>query len=49
MVRDGLGEETGAKAVEQRGIDFAPTEDFLESLKTAGASEAFLQALRPFR
>jgi hypothetical protein len=32
MVRDGLGDETGAKAIEQRGIDFAPTEDFLQSL-----------------
>jgi hypothetical protein len=46
MVRDGLGDETGAKAIEQRGIDFAPTEDFLQSLKAAGANEAFLQALR---
>lgn len=46
MVRDGLGDETGAKAIEQRGIDFAPTEDFLQSLKTAGANEAFLAALR---
>jgi hypothetical protein len=36
MVRSGLGDETGAKAIEQRGIDFAPTEDFLQSLETAG-------------
>jgi len=46
MVRDGLGDETGAKALAQRGIDFAPTEDFIQSLKTAGASEAFIAALR---
>jgi tetratricopeptide (TPR) repeat protein len=46
MVRDGLGDETGAKALEQRGIDFAPTEDFVQSLKAAGASQAFLAALR---
>jgi tetratricopeptide (TPR) repeat protein len=46
MVRDGLGDETGAKLIEQRGIDFAPTQDFLQSLKTAGASEAFLAAVR---
>ncbi|MBZ5672579.1 MAG: tetratricopeptide repeat protein [Acidobacteriia bacterium] len=46
LVRDGLGDETGAKAIEQRGIDFAPAEDFLQSLKAAGASEAFLKALR---
>ena len=28
MVRDGLGDESGAKLIEQRGIDFAPAEDF---------------------
>jgi tetratricopeptide (TPR) repeat protein len=46
MVRDGLADETGAKAIEQRGIDFAPTGDFLQNLKAAGASEAFIKALR---
>src|SRR5208282_4756945 len=46
MVHDGIGEETGAKLITQRGIDFEPTEDFLQSLKTAGANPAFLQALR---
>src|ERR1035437_4088110 len=46
LVHSGLGDETGAKAIEQRGIDFAPAEDFMQSLKAAGASEAFLKALR---
>jgi hypothetical protein len=46
LVRDGLGDDSGAKAIEQRGIDFVPAEDFLQSLKAAGASEAFLKALR---
>jgi len=46
MVRAGLGDDSGAKLIEQRGIDFAPAEDFLQSLKAAGASEAFLKALR---
>jgi hypothetical protein len=46
MVRDGFGDESGAKLIEQRGVDFAPSEDFIQTLKTAGASEAFLQALR---
>ena len=46
LVHSGLGDETGAKAIEQRGIDFAPAEDFMQSLKAAGASEAFLEALR---
>jgi hypothetical protein len=46
MVRDGFGDESGAKLIEQRGIDFAPFEDFYQNLKAAGASEAFLNALR---
>ena len=46
MVRDGFGDESGAKLIEQRGIDFAPSEDFMRTLKAAGASEAFLNALR---
>ncbi|MGA2985630.1 MAG: tetratricopeptide repeat protein [Terriglobia bacterium] len=46
MVRDGFGDESGAKLIEQRGIDFAPSEDFYQTLKAAGASEAFLRALR---
>jgi tetratricopeptide (TPR) repeat protein len=46
MVRAGLADESGAKLIEQRGVDFAPTEDFLQSLKSAGANEAFLSALR---
>jgi len=36
MVRDGFGDESGAKLIEQRGIDFAPSEDFLQTLKAAG-------------
>jgi hypothetical protein len=46
MMRAGLGDETGTKAIQQRGIDFVPTEDFLQRLKAAGASEVFLKALR---
>jgi len=46
MVRAGLGEDSGAKLIEQRGIDFAPAGDFIQSLKAAGASEAFLNGLR---
>jgi Flp pilus assembly protein TadD len=46
LVRDGLGDESGAKLIEQRGVDFAPPEEFLQSLKAAGASEVFLKALR---
>jgi tetratricopeptide (TPR) repeat protein len=46
LVRGGLADESGAKLIEQRGIDFAPAKDFLQSLKAAGASEAFLKELR---
>jgi tetratricopeptide (TPR) repeat protein len=46
LVWEGLGEASGAKLIEQRGIDFAPAGDFLQSLKAAGASQAFLRALR---
>jgi tetratricopeptide (TPR) repeat protein len=46
MVRAGLGDDSGAKLIEQRGIDFAPSEEFIQTLKAAGASEAFLKALR---
>ena len=45
MVRDGLADESGAKLIEQRGLDFAHTDDFLQSLKAAGASAALLEAL----
>jgi len=37
MVRAGLGDESGAKLIEQRGIDFAPSEHFYQNLKAAGA------------
>jgi hypothetical protein len=31
LVRDGFGDDSGAKLIEQRGIDFAPAEDFMQS------------------
>jgi len=46
MVRAGRGDDSGAKLIERRGIDFAPAEDFIQSLKASGPSEAFLNALR---
>jgi hypothetical protein len=46
MVRDGFGDELGAKLIEQRGIDFAPSGDFLQSLKAAGA-RYFLRRCTP--
>ena len=46
MVRAGLGDDSGAKLIEQRGIDFAPADDLTQNLKTQGASDTFLKALR---
>ncbi len=46
MVRDGFGDDSGAKLVSQRGIDFVPSQDFIQGLKAAGASDAFLNALQ---
>lgn len=46
MVQSGLADETGAKAIDEQGIDCMSTEDFLQSLNSAGASETFLAALR---
>jgi hypothetical protein len=46
LVCDGLGDESGAKQIEQRGIDFAPAEDFLQSLKAAGARHFIKAVLR---
>jgi len=46
MVRAGLGDDSGAELIEQRGIDFAPTDDLMQNLKTQGASDTFLMALR---
>ena len=51
MVRDGFGDESDAKLIEQRGIDFAPAEEFLQTLKAAGASKqgsAYFTFLRTF-
>jgi TonB family protein len=46
MVRDGLADEFGARLVKDRGVDFAPDAEFVESLRKAGASEAFLKAVQ---
>jgi tetratricopeptide (TPR) repeat protein len=46
MVRAGVGDDTGAQMITQRGIDFAPTESYIQSLKAAGAKDAFLKAVR---
>jgi len=46
LVRNQMADEAGAKIVQQRGVNFEPSEDFLSSLKKGGASDEFLQSLR---
>jgi protein TonB len=45
LVRDGLADESGARLVKDRGLDFAPDQDFAESLRNAGANDAFINAV----
>jgi hypothetical protein len=46
LVKAGTDGPALAKAVMERGIDFKPTGDLLQSLQTAGALEVLLKALR---
>jgi Flp pilus assembly protein TadD len=45
LVHEGHGNETGARLIALRGIDFSPSDDFIQSLGSQGASDAFLQSL----
>jgi hypothetical protein len=47
MVRPGPGDQTGAKEIEQQGIDFVLLENFLPGLETAGANETLLSSPAP--
>jgi formylglycine-generating enzyme required for sulfatase activity len=49
LVKFGLASGELAKRIKERGIDFEPTEDYLETLRKAGAQEAVIQALREAR
>lgn len=46
LVKNQFGDKSGARAIKQRGIDFEPTDDFIESLKDAGADSDFIEALQ---
>ncbi len=49
LVRNNLGDESGSKLIEQRGLDFQPSDEFLRALRRAGASEAFIKAVSAAR
>ena len=45
-VHDRVGNETGARAIEQRGIDFAPTDNYLQEVRLAGCQDELVNALK---
>lgn len=45
LVKFGLDSGDLAKRIKERGIDFEPTEDYVESLRSAGAQDVVVQAL----
>ncbi|MDR3674813.1 MAG: SUMF1/EgtB/PvdO family nonheme iron enzyme, partial [Acidobacteriota bacterium] len=49
LVKFGLASGNLAKRIKERGIDFAPTDDCLETLRKAGAEEMVINALREAR
>jgi hypothetical protein len=46
LVKFGMDSAELAKRIEQYGIDFEPSEEYLETLRKAGARDAVIQALR---
>ena len=43
MVKAGLGEESGAESITQRGINFTPNEAYLQNLKTTARKTCLLK------
>ena len=46
LVAGGVGSERAAALVKQRGVDFMPDDKLLESLRTAGADDRLITAVR---
>jgi formylglycine-generating enzyme required for sulfatase activity len=49
LLKFGLDSGELAKRIKERGIDFEPTDDYLATLRQAGAPEAVIHALREVR
>jgi hypothetical protein len=49
LVKFGMNGADLAKRIQGRGIDFEPTDDYLQALRNAGAPEEVIQALRAGR
>jgi formylglycine-generating enzyme required for sulfatase activity len=45
LVKFGMDNATLAQRIQERGIDFEPTEDYVNSLKNAGAQDVVVQAV----
>jgi formylglycine-generating enzyme required for sulfatase activity len=46
LLKFGMESTELAKRIKERGIDFEPTDDYIEALRKAGAQEPVIQALR---
>jgi formylglycine-generating enzyme required for sulfatase activity len=49
LVKFGMNSADLAKRIQGRGIDFEPTDDYLQALRNAGAQDEVIQALRAGR
>jgi hypothetical protein len=49
LVTAGMDNAQLAKRIEERGIDFEPTDDYLQALRKAGAQDVLIQALHALR
>jgi formylglycine-generating enzyme required for sulfatase activity len=49
LVKAGMDSEELAKTVQERGIDFDLSDDYLEALRKAGAQDVLIKALRAFK
>ena len=49
LVRSGLADESGAKMVEQRGIDFDARDDYLNEVRAAGGDDELINAFKHAR
>jgi len=45
LVKFGMDSATLAQRIQERGVDFEPTEDYVNSLKSAGAQDVVVQAV----
>lgn len=46
LVKFGMDGEEVAKRIKERGIDFEPSDDYIEAVRKAGVQESVIQALR---